>query len=220
MPKDWIDDFTPEDYPQLIIRKEGLDIRSGVTVVRRRPMEHGPSDYVTVWIKSSYGDTYVENTMSFVPREGYTKEQFEKDLLRNRVRFAELFAKNIQGTAPPRPVYYFTSVWNPDDPSKRVNGGALLDEAIPHTLVQKEMCGALQLKNVHGGLKSAAVKVLGRFFLTEVQPAEMSILMVVGRDLIDKARAGQTSPKPVEGLFLTEAAEALIAQRSPPCQYS
>lgn len=51
MSKDWIDDLTPENYPPLIIRKDGLDIRSEVTAVRRRPIKHGPSDYVTVSIK-------------------------------------------------------------------------------------------------------------------------------------------------------------------------
>lgn len=214
MSKDWIDDLTPEKYPPLIIQKDGLDIRSEVTAVRRRPMKHGPSDYVTVWIKSSYGDMAVENTTSFEPKEAYTKEQFEGSFLQSRAWFAELLAKDILGTAPPRPAYYFTSVWNPDDPSKRINGIALLDEAIPHTLVMKEMCDALQLKNAQGGLKSAAVKVVARTFLTEVQPAEMSIPVVVGRDLLDKARAGQTSPKRVEELFLTETAEAVIAQRN------
>ncbi len=213
MSKDWIDNLTAENYPPLVIRKGGLDIRSEVAAVRRRPMLHGPSDYVTVWIKSSYGDTAVENTMSFVPREAYTKERFEEDFLRNRARFAELLAKDIQGTAPARPVYYFTSIWNPDDPSKRINCIAALEETVPLTLVQKEMCDALQLKNAQGGLKSAAMKVVAKTFVTEVQPAEMSIPVIVGRDLIDKARAGQTSPKPVEGLFLTEAAQALIAQR-------
>jgi len=37
--------------------------------------------------------------------------------------------------------------------------------------------------------------------------------VVVVRDLLDKARAGQASVKPLEELFLTETAEAFIAQR-------
>lgn len=213
MSNKWVDELKPENYPPQMIQKDGLEIRSEVSVIRRRAIEHGPADYVTFWIRSSHGDVVVENTTSFEPKETYTREQFEESLAQSRDWFAEQLAKDILGTSPPRPAYYFVSVWNPDDPSKRANALGIHDESIPHTLVMKEICDGLQLKDSNGGLKSVALKVVARTFLTEIQSAEMSIPMVVGRDLLQKARAGQASNKPVEELFLTETTEAVIAQR-------
>jgi hypothetical protein len=213
MSNSWLDELRPENCPPQIIRKDGLEIRSEVTAVRRRAMEHGPADYVTIWIKSSHGTHAAENTMSFEPKESYTRDQFEKSFVQSRAWFAELLAKDILGTSPPKPVYWSVAVWNPEDPSKRVNAIGTHDEAIPHTLVMKEMCDSLQLRDSEGGLKSAVVKVIARTFLIEVQPAVMSIPVVVGRDLLDKVRDGQTSTKPIEELFLSETTDAVIAQR-------
>ena len=213
MPNNWVDELKPENYPPLMIQKDGLEICSEVSVMRRRAIEHGPADYVTLWIRSSHGEVVVENTTSFEPKEAYTREQFEESLAQSRDWFAEQLAKEILGTSPPRPAYYFVSVWNPDDPSKRVNALGIHDESIPHTLVMKDICDGLQLKDSNRGLKSVALKVVARTFLTEIQSAEMSIPVVVGRDLLEKARAGQPSNKPVEELFLTETTEAVVAQR-------
>jgi hypothetical protein len=213
MSDDWMDQLKLENYPLQIIQKDGLEIRSEVTAIRRRAIERGPADYVTIWIKSSCGDVSVENTTSFEPRESYARQQFENSFVQSREWFAELLAKDILGKSPPRPVYWSVSVWNPDDPSNRVNGIGIHDEAVPHTLVMKDMCDALQLKDSGSGLKVAVVKVIARTFLTEIQPAEMSIPVVVGKDLLDRVRAEQVPSKPVEELFLTETAEAVIAQR-------
>jgi len=171
MSKDWIDESQLGSYPPRIIQKDGLDIRSEIVAVRRRAIEHGPADYVTLWISSSHGAVAVENTISFEPKETYTRDQFEQSLAQSRDWFAEQLARDILGTSPPKPAYYFVSVWNPDDPSKRINAIGIHDEAIPHTLVMKEMCDGLQLKDAQGGLKSAAVKVVARTFFSEVQPA-------------------------------------------------
>jgi hypothetical protein len=213
MSNNWTDELKPENYPPQMIQKERLGIRSEVAAIRRRAIEHGPADYVTLWIRSSHGDIAVENTTSFEPKETYTREQFEQGLAQSRDWFAEQLAKDILGTSPPKPAYYYVSVWNPNDPSKRVNALGMHDESVPQTRIMKEICDSLQLRDSKGGFKSAALKVVARNFFAEIQPAEMSVPVVIGRDLLEKARAGQPYNKPVEELFLTETTQAVIAQR-------
>jgi hypothetical protein len=175
MSKEWVDGLTIDSYPEMTIQKEGLQIHSEIAMIRRRAMEQGPADYVTVWIKSSHPNLAVENTLSFEPRDTYTKEQFEESLAQSRHWFAELLAKDILGKSPPRPVYYFVSLWNPAEPSKRVNALGGYDETIPHTLVMRELCDSLDLKDSKNGLKLVSMKVVARTFTTDVQPAEISI---------------------------------------------
>jgi hypothetical protein len=77
------------------------------------------------------------------PLERYTKTRFETALQLARESFAEELATKVVGVAPPTHEYWSVSVWNQNDPAKRMNGLAVTDNALPYTLVMREMCDAL-----------------------------------------------------------------------------
>lgn len=215
MSQEWLDHLKPGNFPAITLSKHGVDVRSEIHVIKRRAMDRGPSDYVTIWIKSLCGDTTIENTMSFEPSERYTEGQFATDLQSNRERFAEELAAKVVGVAPPNPEYWFVSVWNQDEPEKRMNGRALTDESLPHTLVMREVCDVLTLPDTGNGLKKARMKVISKTFDLEVQPCEMPIPVVIGSDLIAKVRdhAAENQNKPVHEGFYTPMAEAVSAHQ-------
>lgn len=110
--------------------------------------------------------------------------------------------------------YWATTVANPNNPHKRVTGISVCDEREPRTLVLKECCDALDLPTSGQDSRRALLRVLAKQFEVDVVPADLGILAVIGRDLVEVARTKSSGEaRSTSELFIHEAARAYRAQR-------
>jgi len=201
------------DFHPAVFHAQGIDVQSDVVKLVHRRQEDG-HEYVAVHIRSSYNDKNTTNVATCYVRPTSSPDEFHRSVQRSRERFADMFAKEQLGLAPPKQTYWLVSVSNPNDPSKRVQGLAVCDPNLARTLVSHHFCDALGLRITESRCK-AILRVLGKRFLVDVGAAEMPILAAIGKDLIERAIAeGGDRNLPLDQLFLDASARAYAARRA------
>ncbi len=208
----WWESLTVSDFRQVVFSVRGVDIVSDVVAVTPGRQEDG-AEFVAVRVRSSRGDQLVENVATAYVRSDRTLEQFQESIRQSREWFADQFAQELLGIAPPKPVFWLVSASNPNDPSKRVQGAAVCDPASPRTLLSQDFCVALGLKIIKGNCQ-VLLRVLGKRFLIEAASANIPILAVIGSDLIERAIAEDADRSHLlESFFLDPTARAYAARR-------
>lgn len=208
----WWTHLSLGDFHPVFFQLHGIRVQSEVVRVAAGRQDDG-QEFVAVHIRNSYTDKSTVNVATCYVRPGLSPDEFHTSVQRSREQFADMFAKEQLGLAPPKQAYWLVSVSNPDDPSKRVQGLAVCDPDLPTTLVSSEFCDALGLRVAQSRCK-ALLRVLGKRFLAEVSAADMQILAAIGKDLIERAIAeGGDRDMPLDQLFLDASARAYAARR-------
>lgn len=193
-----------------IIQKLELEVTSEIVSI-----ENLANGSRAVRVKSSGPSHTQENVMTVAPNPACPEEQFESDLEAFRDRMAEEVAKAELGIAPQPREYWHVVVANPEKPEQRALGIASWDPRLERTLVWKEFCDLLELPPGRDpSLRSAVLQVIGKKFIVDVKPANISIPCVVGRDLFMLAISDSATPSPsLADLFLDGTARAYQAQK-------
>lgn len=209
----WWEHLNLNDFPGAAFQVQRIDVTSEVVKMRPGTQEDGAT-YVAVYIRSSHDSSSMENVSTCYVRPGVSQEEFLKAVQRSRHHFADLFAKEKLGLAPPKPTFWLVAVSNPDDPSKRIQGLASCDPDCPTTLLSRNFCDLLGLQ-VKGNSSTAFLRVLGKRFLTRVGVADIQVVAVIGKDLIDRA-ASESGDRnlSLDQLFLDASTRAYLARRT------
>jgi len=208
----WWEDLTVDDFKTSVYSVHGMEVISDIVAVTPgRDLDN--KEFRAVKVRSSHGDSSIENVSTIYVRPDISYERFQNSLESSRLWFADQFAQEQLGIAPPKPVYWLVAVSNPEDPSKRIQGLAVCDPTAPHTIILEDFCAPLGLTVANGQCR-AFLRVLGKRFIAEVRVGEISILAVIGRDLIERAIMEDTNPESLlESVFLDSAVRAYAARR-------
>jgi len=209
---DWWERLGIDDFQSKIYEVRDQQVVSDVIAVKPGQQDDGEK-YVAIRIRSSKEGKSTENVATSYIRPELSPEAFHNSLEGSREWFADQFALEVLGLAPPRPTYWHVAVANPEDPSRRVQGLAVCDISRSQTVISLDFCEALGV-TVEDGSCKALLRILGKRFMATVLAQDIPILAVVGKDMIERAIAEDDDPVLLlESLFLDTAARAYIARR-------
>jgi hypothetical protein len=207
----WWQSIDLKSFEQRVLSVRGLEVHSEVVAVTPRRQDDG-AQYLAIRVRSSRANSHIENMISCYLPPTMTRDQLMKAVQQSSERFADEFAQEQLGIAPPKPTYWLVAVSNPNDTSKRVQGLGVCDPNVPLTLVSQDFCSALGLKVVNGQCH-ALLRVLGKRFLANVTASDIPILAVIGNDLVRQAISEDTDRNALlESFFLDPAARAYVAR--------
>jgi hypothetical protein len=206
------ENLSVDDFKRCVYSVHGMEITSDIVAVTPgRDLDN--KEFRAVKVRSSHGDNSIENVATIYVRPDISYECFQNSLESSRLSFADQFAQEKMGIAPPKPTYWRVVVSNPEDPSKRIQGLALCDPAVPRTIITEDVCPPLGLTVINGQCR-AFLTVLGKRFIADVSVGDISILAIIGRDLVERAITEDTNPESLlESLFLDSAVRAYAAHR-------
>jgi len=208
----WWTNIGARDFENEVSNIHGMDVVSEVVSVKAGKQEDG-AEFLAIRIRSSNANSSVDNMATCYIRPNLSFDQLRNSLHESRSWFADQFAQEQLGIAPPKPHYWLVAVSNPDDPSKRVQGLALCDPSAPQTLIMKDFCDSLGLR-VEQGCCQALLRVIGKRFTANVRAADITILAIIGKDLIERVIVEDANQESLESLFLDSAVRAYAARRT------
>jgi hypothetical protein len=208
----WWEHLNVDDFKRCVYSVHGIEITSDIVAVTPgRDLDN--KEFRALKVRSSHGNNSVENMSTIYVRPGMSYEHFQNSLESGRLWFADQFAQEQLGIAPPKPSYWRVVVSNPEDPSKRIQGFAVCDPVVPHTIITEDFCAPLGLTVTNGQCRTF-LTVLGKRFIADVSVGDISILAIIGRDLIERAIMEDTNPESLlKSLFLDSAVRAYAARR-------
>lgn len=209
----WWEDLDIVDFNSRVYKVHGIEITSDVVGVTAGKQSDG-EEYRAIRVRSSHGDNSTENVATCYVRPDVSYDYFQTSVESSRAWFADQFAQEQLGIAPPKPHYWLVTVSNQEDPSKRIQGLAVCDPSIPHTVILKDFCEPLNLTVVNDHCR-LLLRVLGKRFIADVRVDDIPILAIIGRDLIERAISEDTNQEALlESLFLDSAVRAYTARRA------
>lgn len=209
----WWEHLVVGDFKSRVYEVHGMEVTSDVVAVTAGRQTDG-QEFRAIRVRSSHGENSTENVATCYVRPDISYDYFQTSLESSRVWFADQFAQEQLGIAPPKPHYWLVAVSNPEDPSKRVQGLAVCDLAVSQTIIMKDFCEPLGLK-VANDRCQALLRVLGKRFIADVRVDDIPILAVIGRDLVERAISEDANQESLlESLFLDSAVRAYTARRT------
>lgn len=201
------------DFSRETLNVRGIEVASEVVSVTAGKQQDGEK-FLAIRIRSSTAKSSMENVATCYVRPGLSLDQFRNSLEQSRSWFADQFAQEQLGIAPPKRNYWLVAVSNPEDPSKRIQGLAVCDPAVLHTVIMKDFCESLGLEVTNGHCR-AILRVLGKRFIADVSVADIPTLAIIGRDLVERAISEDVNQGSLlESLFLDPAVRAYTARRT------
>jgi len=200
------------DFSGEVFKMHGIDVTSEVISVKAGKQQDG-EEFLAIRIRSSNSKSSVENVATCYVRPDLAFDHLRNSLEQSRAWFADQFAQEILGIAPPKPHYWLVAVSNPEDPSKRIQGLAVCDPATSHTVIMRDFCEPLGLKIANDHCQ-ALLRILGKRFIADVKVDDIPILAIIGKDLVERAIWEDTNQESLlESLFLDSAVRAYTARR-------
>src|ERR1700675_1976482 len=124
----WWENLGVSDFERLVCKVRGLDVVSDVVAVTPGRQEDG-AEFLAIRVRISQENKSTENVATCYVRSDGSLEELRQSVRQSRGWFADQFAQELLGIAPPKPVYWQVVASNPADPSKRVQGLAVCDPA-------------------------------------------------------------------------------------------
>lgn len=189
----------------------GLRVVCAITSANRLPNDSLHLTFETIVYHGDGAETHGEGGAYF-KTYFLDKQQFFTELKQVRSQFAHQLADQVQGVPRPPVELLMGAIANPEDPSKRVRGVFHLNEGVEFTLIAQGICDQIEIQKAADGSVLVQIQVLARRFIARTFPVPLQQHAVIGRDLIEKARA-LSGDKSLSGpdLFIDEAARAYQA---------